>query len=639
MYTQRIAILAAIVLVLSIVSSVVSYGGDTLAKQDQTSVTAHSSDLERLLPDSTLGFIRVKNVAQLTERWNRLGFRSPMANPALLAVIARMEEQFPQAWQDAKLSWSDLLTLPGGGACIAVVESTPGRAAIVFGIDVRDRHKEAIAFFDHLGRSTQPNESLSPAKAHEDATIVEHPILSYFLKGDLLVVTSDREVTQSLLASWPGSGAVVQSEAYRAVMEQCQADAEKTKPDICCFLRPIEFLSARMTLKTPKSPMTAQQYGEQAKMTGFDAIRGVGGVCWFDRGPQALLYRVAVYAPDRTGWAMKMLRMPNRQSHEPPPWAPNDVEAFGDFYWEMQQAFGPFCKVFSLGIDASVWEQDLFDDVLDAMRDDPRGPQVDLRKDFVERLSERVLVFRGAKSPNESVWQATVVGLEVTDEAAVAKSLKEYLRRGLGEDPNIVVVDYDVQGNTLYEVKENDKEDSPAPPEIGFAGAAAVNPSEPAKPSSRKRSEKDSDERHADHPIFISVAHGYLLWGNDGDLLRSLLTAGAPLAEDANYIAVRQELAKLNAGPVSFLAFARRGDDFGILARCMDTQKFFTPFLLEAQQREIGEPAVGRKGMLEPKTTRATVGPAGWFAESLPNGWRIVGIVLKPASTEDGVKH
>ena len=104
-------------------------------------------------------------------------------------------------------------------------------------------------------------------------------------------------------------------------------------------------------------------------------------------------------------------------------------------------------------------------------------------------------------------------------------------------------------------------------------------------------------------------------------------------------MAVQHELEKLITGPVSFRGFARRGDDFGILARCMDAQKFFTPFFLEAQRGDLTEPAVGRKKVPELQTKGAAAGPAGWFAESLPNGWRIVGIVLKPALIENGAKR
>jgi len=80
-----------------------------------------TSRIERMLPSDTLAFVSFKSVPQLIERWNRLGFRSPFVNPALQAVISRMEEQLPQQWLDAKFDWSQLSTLPTGEACMAVV--------------------------------------------------------------------------------------------------------------------------------------------------------------------------------------------------------------------------------------------------------------------------------------------------------------------------------------------------------------------------------------------------------------------------------------------------------------------------------------------------------------------------------------
>ena len=290
---------------------------------------------------------------------------------------------------------------------------------------------------------------------------------------------------------------------------------------------------------------------------------------------------------------MKMLHMPNRKDHEPPPWVPGDVEAFGDFYWDMQQAFHPFCKVFSFGLDNQVWEEDVFEEVLNALRDDPNGPQFDIRREFVQRLGDRVLVFRNAPTLDASVWEHTVVGLKIAEEAAVVKSLEKYIRKCCGSDPKVAVEEHEVRGTTLYEVRErNDRKgDIPSAPEIEFGRDSAL----PHSKTPRREEENEPDERRADRPVFVSVAHEYLLWGDDGDLLRRLLTASGPLAKAPHYMIVQRELEKLAAGPVSVRGFARRGDDFGILARCMDTQKFFTPFLLEAQNRDTSEPAAGRK--------------------------------------------
>ena len=207
--------------------------------------------IERILPNGTLAFVSFRNVPRLIEPWNRLGLRSPLLNPTLQAVVARVEEQFPQPWLDAKFDWRQLSTLPAGDACMAVVETDAAKPAIVIGLDVRGRPKEAIAFFARLGGGLPLHQNSSPEETLGETHIVDYSSLSYFLKDDLLVVATDPKVARELLRSWPGSKGIVESEIYRGIMEQCQASAEKTEPDICCLVRPIQLLSARMTLKKP----------------------------------------------------------------------------------------------------------------------------------------------------------------------------------------------------------------------------------------------------------------------------------------------------------------------------------------------------------------------------------------------------
>jgi hypothetical protein len=560
-----------------------------------------------LLPQETLAFVSASDMPKVLERWGALGFRPALDNPALRAVAERVEEQLPKEWIKSAFAWNELQALGAGEACMAVAAAKSGKPAIIFILDVRGRGEKAGEFFDRLGR--QPGTTDAPeVESTGNARVVYHKSLSYFVKDDLLVAATDREIALEMLRSWPGKGELVSSETYRAVMEQCRSGKEEGAPDIRCFIRPVEFLTARIAGQERKPakptrrkrPDPVEQFRAVTKKTGFDAIRGVGGICWLGRGRYALLYRVGIYAPDRTTTAMRMLQMPNRASHEPPAWLPKDVAGFASFSWEMRESFEHFAKIFDLAVAGTYggWEG-ILEETLLAIRNDPQGPQVDIRKEVIQHLGGRVLVACSAEKPAASVWDRTVVAFEVTDEAAVARALEKYMRRGASLGSSLTVSK--VGEHVVYAVS------SPA----------------------------DEEDKESQRTIFMSVAHGYIVWGNNGKLVKSLLSSGEALAKDPDFRLVQQELDRLDKGPASFRSFSRYGDDFRILARSMDAENLYTPFFLEAGVPDKKPSPGTRTSAAAAAPKSSSLGPAGWLAHTLPNGWDIVGFVLtKPAERD-----
>ena len=128
---------------------------------------------------------------------------------------------------------------------------------------------------------------------------------------------------------------------------------------------------------------------------------------------------MAAYAPDHTTPVMQVLAMPNGGTHEPPPWVPGDVARCASINWEMQAAVKPFGKVFDALFAEG--EEGVYDEVQGAFRDDPNGPQIDLRKEFFPHLGGRVIALSTPDKPYGSTWERTLLAVEVTDEAAVAR--------------------------------------------------------------------------------------------------------------------------------------------------------------------------------------------------------------------------
>jgi hypothetical protein len=277
------------------------------------SVAFQPTRTEQLLPQDTVAFISVTDLPAVTKKWSRLGFRPFMANPAFWALFARLEDFLPKEWCHPKeFGWRGLLDLPAGEACIALAESDGGQPVPIFMLDCRCRREKAMKFFDRLGCGSTSEAASPKSGSVADTQVLDHKFLSYFIKDDLLVATTKGEVTKNILRSWPGKSTLVTSELYGAAMEQAGTSAERVKPDIRWFLRPVDFLEVRLTSRKIERP-DATLHRDIVRKIGLDTVHGVGGACWLDNGRQAMLYRLGVYAPKRGAAAQTTLLIPKRE--------------------------------------------------------------------------------------------------------------------------------------------------------------------------------------------------------------------------------------------------------------------------------------------------------------------------------------
>ncbi|MGA2798548.1 MAG: hypothetical protein ABSE63_13280 [Thermoguttaceae bacterium] len=628
-------------------------GEDTPASTAEKTTSPTVKALEHLPPAETAAFIYVSDMPKLIERWNRLGFRSPRANPALAALVGRAEELLPKVWKERNFDWGELMKLSAGDACLAVAATESGNPAIILGLNVRDNKEKAIQFFELLGRDSEDGKNPRQEEILDDTRIIVLDSLSYFLKEDMLVATTNREMTKKLLRSWSGSREPMQSEDYRAVVEQCRIDGESVPPDFHCYVKPIEFLAVRAGADKSDHLKTARAYPEAAKETGFAAFRGIGGAGWFDHQSQALFYRIGIYAPDRDTTAMQALRLPNQEPHEPPAWISKDIEGFASFYWEMQSSYAAFVKLFDPVVEERL--SGTLTDILESIKSDPNGPQIDFQKEFVDRLGKHVLVMCSSENPSLSVWERTVLAFEVTDETGAAHALDRWCNECYGQnfdDPYNNLFIHKLKEHVIFEVKAVERKKHRTQNSLDVVV-------EPDKEDQNPPVQKDKPpqepfgEKETGSSTYLTVAYGYLLWGGNAKLLKRLLEPGEALAKDPRYRLVDQELSRIVAGPVSFRTFSSQGDDFRLLARLMDPENIYTPFFLEAgtpdkirlrytsppnslktpveksaEERQT-KPAEKPAASGEIPIAKSFLGPAGWAAQTTQQGWVITGIVLK----------
>jgi hypothetical protein len=340
------------------------------------------------------------------------------------------------------------------------------------------------------------------------------------------------------------------------------------------------------------------------KEEGFTAIQGVGGFVALGQGDFDVLYHAAVYAPGPYQKSMRMLKTLAGDDFAPPAWVPGNVATYESGYVDVANAFQNVGSLF----DATYGEGDAgtFDDIIKGLRDDPNGPQVDVSKEVIGRLGQRVTLITDARKPIGPHSDRSLLAAAAKDEKGLAQAVRKLMEND--ED----VKRHDLNGNiVLWEMITREKKKKGAEP-------AAVKAKAPNSA--------------------VAVAHGQLLIASDITFLQDILggkEAGKEkgLAVQLDYQRIAAATAKLAAGKDSLHSFTRPYEGLEPVYEQLRTHQldkarsWHARLLMDLFGDQLRE--VDSSKFPPYQAFRPYVGPAGMSCVNQSDGWFLTGFSLR----------
>jgi hypothetical protein len=647
---------------------------------------AASRPSETLLPDTTEGFLAISNVDTLSEQWNKTQLGHLMAEPVMKPCTKDIRRQLDERWSNIHerlgLSLDDLRTVPGGDVGIALIAPAPGRAAMAIVADVtgklpqanemlqkvtatqlqrgakrselrvagcpdvvirfdlpvpedeKEAHQSTLRGSDKSEAAKAAAESKGGAAAR--AADVSGRQAFYCLTGNLLAVADDFEVLTGILGRAGGKkgSSLADRKAFQTVMQRCKTDAGAGLPQIRWFIHPLGYVEAARVATPADRRRKGKSLSEVLRNQGIGAVKGVGGFLDFAADGYEMVHRTAVYAPLPYEKSMKILVLPNGDDLAPQPWVPRDIATYTTLYFDIANAFENFGsffdELFGQG-DRGAWE-----DVKQNLKDDPNGPQIDLRGDLIKHLGRRVSVLTDYQLPITTTSERLLVAIEATNPKAVAVAIAKLMKN----DPT--VRRREVNGQVIFEFIEDDSA-APAAPQISFGNAPAVTPVHPLR--KKKKEGEDDEEEQKEHPLLphgaITVWNGHLLIASHIDFLLKMVAPAKqvdPLRGDADYRLVDAQIQKLVPKAKCLRSFSRTDEEYRptyelVRQNKMPESETMLARLLNAM---FGE---GKKGAVRTQridgrqlpdydVVRRYLGPAGLQVTSESAGWFFKGFTL-----------
>lgn len=588
---------------------------------------------DRLLPASTMGYVSIPSVQALIDSFHetQLGrlLEDPVMKPFSDDIRRQVKEKWTQSHSKLGLSIEDVEGIATGELCLAVVAESDAKASLAVLADVTGQEQKAEQTLDKIYAELQQQGARRSSRQVGDTklTVLETPARGeqkeanravYFLK-DGLFGASDRELVAIEIVERLTGGkgkSLASREAYQQVIGRCQSDqTTQDEPHVRWFVDPMGFADAMRTWQDQRR-MGGADYLEVAKKQGFRAIQGIGGFVNFSVGKYGVLHRTSAYAPAPYELAMRMMVFPNGGKFEPQKWVTSDLATYTSFRCDLLNAFDRFNTLF----DEIYGQEGVWQDTLDSVKEDPNGPQIDLRNDLVKHLGQRATIVTDYTLPITPTSQRRLLALEAKNPEALADAVEASMR---GDDR---VKKRKIGEHTVWELLAEEEPEL----QLNVQGPGAF-PNQPAKGGGGAAVPNQA----------VAVAFGHLFVSSHMALLEKILTTKTtqqPLAALSDYQRVQAELQRLGAKELCAQGFAKTEQQHRATyelfrqGRLPEADTFFAKFLnlLLGEEKEgvTRKPRLDGDKLPDFNKVQHYLGPAGSFVTSEPNGWYVVGFTI-----------
>ncbi len=601
---------------------------------------------DTLLPKSTVGFLSVTNGPDLRKHWDKTQLGKLAADRIMADFEKDNRRQAQERWgwlsERLGITMDDLDGVATGEAAFALIEPHPGEAAMAMLLDTTGHTAQAQAALAKarqtlVGRGAKESQvTLGGASLWIfDLPQTKEGQTIYFLTPAFFGSCDNLAVVRDILGRLGGgrTGSLADVPGYQMVMKRCAADAPAARHQVRWFIYPLGYVEAVRAATPEEKRRRGKTVLEVVRNQGFGAIQGVGGYLDLAAEGFEIIHRTAVYAPPPYRKAMKMLALPNGTEFLPQPWIPRDVSEYTTLYVDILKAFDNFNTLY----DEVIGEEGLWADTLQSMKDDPNGPQIDLRDELIKNLGQRITMITDYKLPITTSSERLLWAIEVKDEKAVAKAIEKCLKNDSSAKRRVV------GERVIWEIVE---EEQAAVPTIQLEVPSITPEKDGVKGKKSKPGEDEEEEEQKEAHLLphgaITTAYGHLLIASHLDFLLKVLKPIGPadaLRDSPEFQRVWEMAAdRLGLKKQSARQFARTDEQLrptyelirqgkmpeseSMLGRALNALSGAGKRGTPRQQRING------RHLPEFELVRRFLGPGASAVASEPDGWFIKGVLL-----------
>jgi hypothetical protein len=190
---------------------------------------------------------------------------------------------------------------------------------------------------------------------------------------------------------------------------QSRLDRDAQPADLEYFVRPIGFgrLLRAVSGKPPRSQVDLLKLVEGQ---GFGSLLCAAGSVQFKKDDLDMHHQGFVLREQEVPLAVQILDFPNQEQLTPPAWIdPNSASVLG-FSWNFSEAFPKFRGI----VDAYIGEEQ-FEEILEGIKLDPNGPQIDIKKEILPYVGTEFFAVTEIEQPITPESKRSLICVKLVD--------------------------------------------------------------------------------------------------------------------------------------------------------------------------------------------------------------------------------
>jgi hypothetical protein len=380
-----------------------------------------------MFPAETQAFVWMPSSKSFLDNWAETELGKLAADERLKEFwISQQEEisnRFSNAGWQLSLKFDDLPEICSGQAAMGWI-ARPSIAAKPYSlgliVDVAGRDSQVTAFLDRIQGEMDSKKATTESIAL-DGLSVKHYVLpklpndtkirdSYYVlsKGQLLAA-DDLETIKDLVKAQSGvqTGALSQSNIYKNVQSKIERDDHPS--EIEYFVQPIGFgkLLRSVSGKQAKSQVDILKLLEGQ---GFDRILCAAGSVQLNKPDLDMHHQGFILREEELPTSVQILDFPNQEQLVPPSWISVNSAGVLGFSWNFSDAFPKFKGI----VDAYIGDEQ-FDEILDGIKRDPNGPQIDIKQELLPYIGTEFFAISEIVEPITPESKRSLICIKLKD--------------------------------------------------------------------------------------------------------------------------------------------------------------------------------------------------------------------------------
>lgn len=635
---------------------------ETVTQNPDTAQDGDSQKLSdyQLFPDSVQASVWIPDSNDLINRWHRTALHQLSNDPKLRPFFVEQQELIQKRLLDA--GWrlgvqpQELSKYLQGQLSVAWLERPIELKpfALILMADVDDDAQTNKQMFEDIDLALSKHNPGKKELKHREQTIVQYTMPkrpgqllaeSTFLSvvSGKLIVSDELQLVQDLISKLNGEAVQGKSLAEDAdfIASRQQLNVSG-KGQIEYFVRPLGIARVIRAISGKRSKSDADILAV-LKNQGFTAVKCIAGEVIFAEADCDIAHRGFVLADFPLPRSAAILDFPNEAMSEPPNFVTNRAASFLATSWNAKTAFWKAREL----VDELVGSEGVFDEVINGIKNDVNGPQVDIRNELLPLMTNDIVAVSDCQEGEVQVnSRRNLIGVKVNQSAKAAQILDRVMKA----EANAELTSF--EGVDIWKVTNaQNSEDAEEFSEFGdFEEEAEESEEEPWLNQWAICVLKSSDPGNAEG-YFLFASHSELL---EEAIMQAKSDGASGLATAQDYQRIRAAVVKLmnSENPCAWkisrnnLALRVQYELFrqGKLDQSESMMANILNRLMGSEEGADGtqEKAFSGESLPPFESISGFLNPSGFKIRGTDKGWEFGGMMLsaqKESSTELGSDH